>query len=148
MQLARFAATTPVAPATADFNLHVITTSEFRPDGTYVVDASEVTFGAAHRDGGFVFQSTYFPDGYVRMGVRQISGNATERAAAQAVQDAVRASGLLALAVPAPGIGRPAPGYTRIYLDRRSSMVEFPISAPPAPAQAVLDAVAAYTRLR
>jgi hypothetical protein len=133
--------------ATADFNVHVLRSSTIDENGVQVIDTQTISVDPSNRDGGFVFRDERYP-GYSRMSARHIQGSDAERAAAQGVRDAVLASGLLAQAAPATWIGRPDPGLTRIYFDRRSTFVEFPNDHPTPGAQAVLDAVAAWAKLR
>ncbi|MCW2928107.1 MAG: hypothetical protein JWM86_2075 [Thermoleophilia bacterium] len=152
MQLAPIAPLTALttsgpSAATADFNVHVQRTSQVDDDGVFTVDSQQVTLVPGNRDGGFVLRSTYFGGG-VQTNIRHIQGSDAERAAAQAVRDAIHASGLLAEARPSDRIGRPDVGLTRIYLDRHSSYVEFANDHPTPAAQAVLDAVAAWAKLR
>jgi hypothetical protein len=70
-----------------------------------------------------------------------------ERAAAQSVEDAIRASGLLDTNLPPLDWKHPAAGRTRLYLDRRSHFLEYETGKPPAVAQPVLDALEAYQRI-
>jgi hypothetical protein len=146
MQLASNATTAP--RATAEFNVHVLATSLVDENGVYAVDTSEVTLDPANRNGGFLFHSAYMPDGSVRMQATQIQGSDRERAAAQGVHDAIAASGLLALATSDGWIGKPTYGHTRIYFDRRSSFVEFETAHPTPAIQSVLDAIAAWSKVR
>lgn len=145
MQIASAAPRNFAGPVpTADVNVSVLATSPVADDGTFTVDTLQVTVRPDHRDGGFVMRSTHHPNGFVRMDARQVLGNPRERAAAQAVRDAVQAGGLLAEARSDGWIGRPEHGRTRIYFDRRSSFVEFATNAPTPAIQSVLDAVAAW----
>lgn len=70
-----------------------------------------------------------------------------ERAAAQAVVDAITASGLLAADLPVLDWKNPEVGRTRLYLDRRSRFLEYDTANPPAVVQPILDAIAAYERI-
>ncbi len=81
------------------------------------------------------------------VGVRGLPSTAAERGAAQAVLDAIAASGLLTQPLPGNDWQRPAAGKSRLYLDRRSKMVEFDTANPPAALASVLDAIAAYRAL-
>jgi hypothetical protein len=143
MQLASI--TTP--RATADFNVHVLATSEVDDQGSYAVDTTEVSLDPANREGGFRFRSTYVPGGGVRMQVTHVQGSDRERAAAQAVHDAIAASGLLSLATSDGWKGRPMFGHTRIYFDRRSAFVDFDTAHPTPAIQSVLDAISAWSKV-
>ena len=78
------------------------------------------------------------------IGIRAFLNRPDERLAAQAVLDAITASGLLAAELPPLDWKNPEAGRTRLYLDRRSRFLEFDTANPPAVARPILDALAAY----
>jgi hypothetical protein len=78
------------------------------------------------------------------IGIRAFLNRPNERAAAQAVVDAIVASGLLTAELPPLDWKNPEVGRTRLYLDRRSRFLEFDTANPPAIARPILDALAAY----
>jgi hypothetical protein len=67
-----------------------------------------------------------------------------ERVAAQALSDAIVGSGLIEQSPPIDYKFPPDAGLTRIFLNNRAHMIEFPTNNPPVVAQAVIDALAAY----
>ncbi|MCW2921407.1 MAG: hypothetical protein JWL76_1281 [Thermoleophilia bacterium] len=78
------------------------------------------------------------------IGISAFLNRPNERVAAQAVLDAIVASGLLTATLPPLDWKNPEVGRTRLYLDRRSRFLEFDTAAPPAVALPILDALAAY----
>lgn len=78
------------------------------------------------------------------IGIRGFLNRPAERIAAQAVVDAIAASGLLTAELPPLDWKNPEIGRTRLYLDRRSRFLEFDTTNPPAVVRPVLDALAAY----
>ncbi len=76
--------------------------------------------------------------------LRAFTADADERRAAQAVVDAIAASGLLTAELPPLDWKNPEVGRTRLYLDRRSRFLEFDTATPPAIVRPVLDALASY----
>ena len=133
---------------TADFNIHAVSTGPVDAAGRYVVRTVDVNLEASHRRGGFVLSATYAGRERLGTGIRWIQDSEQERAAAQAVHDAIHASGLLIAARASEHRMAPAHGMTRLYFDRRSSYVEFAIAQPPAAAQGILAALAGYAQIR
>ncbi|MCW2960065.1 MAG: hypothetical protein JWM90_452 [Thermoleophilia bacterium] len=127
-------------------NLHVITTGRPNDEGRFNVTTDTVTFGeiAKGDHGGNRITSQYVNGSLAGMHIRAYPTNAAERAAAQALDDAITGSGLLTQLTPSPNIGAPAIGFTRIFLDRRSKFIEFETDKAPAAAQAVLAALEVY----
>ncbi|MCW2955874.1 MAG: hypothetical protein JWO69_743 [Thermoleophilia bacterium] len=134
---------TPVVPL---FNLHVITAGHPNASGRHDVVTDTVTFGglSPRQHGGSRITTQYVDDALQGAHVRAYSPDASERVAAQALADAIQGSGLLTQLVASTDRTRPAQGFTRIFVDRRSRVLEFETSRPPAAAQAVLDALEAY----
>lgn len=96
--------------------------------------------------GGDVTTATIVDGRITGMRLRAFVNRPEERMAAQALHDAITASGLLEMELPANDWKHPSVGRTRLYVDRRSRFLEFDTAAPPAIVQGVLGALAAYER--
>jgi hypothetical protein len=94
--------------------------------------------------GGHRTTSRWVDGASTGIAIRAFLNRPDERAAAQAVVDAITASGLLTAELPPLDWKNPEVGRTRLYLDRRSRFLEFDTANPPAVVQPVLDALAAY----
>ena len=94
--------------------------------------------------GGHRTTSRWVDGSSTGIGIRGFLNRPAERAAAQAVVDAIVASGLLTAELPPLDWKNPEVGRTRLYLDRRSRFLEFDTANPPAVARPILDALAAY----
>ncbi len=94
--------------------------------------------------GGHRTTSTWVNGKSTGIGIRAFLNRPAERAAAQAVVDAIVASGLLTAELPPLDWKNPEVGRTRLYLDRRSRFLEFDTANPPAVVRPVLDGLAAY----
>lgn len=101
---------------------------------------------AADPYGGTVSQATIVDGKVSGMTLRGYSNRPSERAAAQAVLDAIAASGLLERELPTNDWQRPAVGRSRLYLDRRARFIEFDTANPPAVVQGILGALDRYER--
>jgi hypothetical protein len=134
----------PASPSITNVHLVSMTATDFPHVTTmgnlYVpfhVDASAPYGG--HR------VTTHIVDGrQAGIALRAFVNRDAERVAAQAVYDAIAASGLLTAQLPANDRQRPEVGHTRLYLDRRNRFLEFETAQPPAIVQPVLQALASY----
>lgn len=130
-------------------NVHVSTMVATDDPSRTTLTTAFVPFVARDKSpyGGHVTTIGYRDGTSTGIGIRAYLKTDAERAAAGALLDAIRGSGLLELELPANDWQRPAVGRTRIYVDRRARFLEFDTAAPPPVAQAVLDALAAYRRI-
>lgn len=96
------------------------------------------------RDGGYRSISNWYDGGTTGLFVRPFAATSAERAAAQAVRDAVLASGLLVAELPHLSPRHPDVGRTRLHLDSRRRVLEFDTANPPAVVRPILDAIRAW----
>lgn len=143
MQLSPYVSHPPVATTSSLYNLAVLSSSPADDNGVFVVESDIVPFDNEPNSAGMHTRTTYMWDKAVIQGemYRATSAEATAR---HALADAIEGSGLLTMLTPTDDGSKPAPGLTRIFLDRRSRVIEFETAHAPAAAQAVLDALAAY----
>ena len=97
--------------------------------------------------GGHRSTSTWVDGRSAGITLRAFTRDVAERQAAQAVLDAITASGLLQADLPPLDWKNPETGRTRLYLDRRAHFLEFDTDAPPAVAQPILQALASYEQV-
>jgi len=116
-------------------------------DGTQKVVQDTINFGALpKRAAGATRVTSEWIDGVNRKSwYETFRQSSVERAASDALADAIDGSGLIALLQPTgDDRAQPAAGHTRIFFDKRSLFIDFANDAVPVAAQAVLDAVTAY----
>ncbi|MCW2949323.1 MAG: hypothetical protein JWN41_336 [Thermoleophilia bacterium] len=146
MQMLRVTST-PVFVAAPLYNLAVLEAGLADSKGVSYVESDIVPFDHDPASAGYHLRTQYV-DGYAASTkISHYEASRTEADARHALAAAIEGSRLLELMTRPPSIGAPRAGYTRIFVDRRSRYVEFPTHAPPLPAQAVLDALAAYRRI-
>lgn len=137
----------PVAPAIRN----VFLTSALATSDPSVVQLSTLmtTFELVNRHeyGGHRVNTTMVDGSAAGISMHAFLALPAERKAAQAVLDAIVASGLLQADLPPLDWKNPAAGRTRLYLDRRAHFLEFETGKPPAVVQPVLDALAAYEQI-
>ncbi|MCW2955875.1 MAG: hypothetical protein JWO69_744 [Thermoleophilia bacterium] len=148
MLIAPVAFRTALAPTVvhSDFaNLQVVVAGPV-VGGRQTVVQDSVNLGVLPKRalGGARVTSTWVDGVNRRSEYEQFRQSTGERAAAQALADAIEGSGLVALLRPTTDNGTPAAGRTRIYVDRRAQFIEFATGDAPAAAQAVLEALTAY----
>lgn len=132
------------APAPAITDVHLVTVTDPGVPSVTARRILRVPFGAEPVGGGYVMQSRLINGVPTATAVTPLRVEAAERVAAQAVLDAITASGLLEAELPPKDRTNPAAGRSRLYLDRRSRFLEFDTAAPPAIVQPVLQALAGY----
>jgi hypothetical protein len=148
MQLHSIAATLEPAPAPVLRNVHLTSTTATADPRVTSMTTLFVPFGAADGPYGGHRSTTTMVDGKAAgISLRAFSSSVAERAASQAVADAIRASGLLTAPLPPLDWKNPEAGRTRLYLDRRSRFLEFDTANPPAFVQAILGALATYEQV-
>jgi hypothetical protein len=148
MQLAVASAMPTSAPAAEIRNVHLTTTTATADPRVTGMTTIFVSFGAVDGPYGGHRSTTTMVDGRAAgISLRAFSSSVAERAASQAVADAIRASGLLTAQLPPLDWRNPEPGRTRLYLDRRSRFLEFDTANPPAVVQGILGALTTYEQV-
>lgn len=127
---------------------NIFLTSRIATDEPNVTDLTSLFIdydpSGANRYGGHRTTSRWVDGQSTGIGIRAFLNRPNERVAAQAVVDAIVASGLLTAELPPLDWKNPEVGRSRLYLDRRSRFLEFDTANPPAVARPILDALAAY----
>lgn len=139
-------ARTPANPPFVMTNAHLVTTTAREVPGHERLDKLQVNFDNPPRNnmGGNHTQIDYIDGRPTGIGLRMFPAHPGERASAQAVFDAITASGLLSQDLPGHDRTRPAAGKSRLYFERRTRMFEFDTASPPTQIQPILAAIRAW----
>ncbi len=129
-------------------NLHIVTGHAVEGEPGRMYATIRAVAAEPHGPyGGTVSRIDYLNGRATGISLRAFERRTHERAAASALFDAVRASGLLEKMTSPASRERVGIGRTQIFINNRSRGIEFDSEKAPVEAQAALDAYAAYEKL-